>query len=253
MSAKKKSEKVLEVNAKLEVEVNLKNQMPILLNAVWLNWCNQFQHEQNRYLEGSVVPEELEMDLHADSFIFFGKKPGSNRFIGKPAHEDGHVLGVGPTGGGKTEGVVIPTLGTWKGIQIIIDVKGNLYDHWKKLNKHTGRKIMVFSPDAPKNGNCWYDPYVLLRHGGPEKLVGNARDLALALMPSVPTVNDPVWIQATQNFLTGAIIYYFDLGCSFNDTMVAIQTLLITELIQKIMGSENGDAKAYMSKLSEVD
>jgi type IV secretion system protein VirD4 len=204
-------------------------------------------------IDGSAVPKELEMDLNEDSGVFFGMMPGSNRFVGKPDYEDGHILVVGGPGSGKTMGMVVPTMMTWRGIQIIIDVKGNLYSYWKRLNKYTSKKIMVFGPGEHKDGNCYYDPYAFLQNDGTDNLAGNARDLALALMPLVPAVNETVWIQTTQNFLTGAIIYYFDLGNSFNDTMSAIQTLSITDLIETIMESNNMAAKVYMSKLSDVN
>jgi type IV secretion system protein VirD4 len=213
---------------------------------------NPFLREQSRLREGNVIPEVLEMNLYTDSGFFFGMKNEKNWFIGKPTHVDGHILIVGIPGTGKTQGIVIPTMMTWRGIQIIIDVKGNLYGYWLKLNKHTGKKVKVFDPSAPERCGYRYDPYSLLRHGGSANLAGNARDLALALMPLIPSIKDPVWLQATQNFLTGAIIYHFDLGCSFIETMTAIQVSSITEMIEEIRDNDNIAAKIYMSKLGDV-
>jgi hypothetical protein len=36
------------------------------------------------------------------------------------------------------------------------------------------------------------------------------------------SVKDPVWIKAAQNFLSGAFAYYFDLGATFAEAMIAI-------------------------------
>ena len=99
---------------------------------------------------------------------------------------------------------------------------------------------------------CRYDPYAPLRHGGEENLAGNARDLAMALIPLSPSVHDPIWVQCAQNFLTGAIIYYYEMGVSFLDTMVQIQTRSIGEIIDDVCSSENDTAKIYMNKLDEV-
>lgn len=216
------------------------------------NGLNPFLREQSRLREGNLIPKELQMNLYNESGFFFGMKYARNEFVGKPAHEDGHILVVGFPGTGKSQGIVIPTMMTWKGIQIIIDIKGDLYRYWSWLNKHTGKKIKVFSPGAPKGASCVYDPYAPLRHGGREKLAENARDLALALMPLLPSIKDPIWIQATQNFLTGAIIYYFDLGSTFLETMAAIQLSPITDIIEDIMDDDNFEAKIYISKLVEV-
>ena len=146
-------------------------------------------------------------------------------------------------------GQVIPTMKTWRGSQIIVDVKGNLFNYWKVLNKNTGKKIKVFSPGTLDDSSCGYDPYAPLRRGD---IVGNARILALALMPLLPSNQDPVWIKAAQNYLTSAIIYCFGIGCSFIETMSKIQLTFITEMIDVIKDSDNMIAKVYMNKLKEV-
>ena len=122
------------------------------------------------------------------------------------------------------------------------------------LNKYTDKKVKIFSPGIPECSSG-YDPYSLLRHGGDESLAGNARDLALSLLPLMPSIKDPVWIKATQALLTGAIIYYFDLGFSFVDTMAEIQLKPVTELIAEIMDedSDNMAAKVQVSQLQKVE
>jgi type IV secretion system protein VirD4 len=209
------------------------NNNPTLLYAFSPNWFNQFIHEENHSLADNVIPKELEMDLYEDSGFFFGMKSERNKCVGKPSHIDGHYIVCGFLGSGKTNAIVIPSMMTWRGTQIIIDVKGNLYSYWKKLNKYSGKKVKVIRPGAPKDNNCRYDPFSFLKHGGTDNLAGNAKDLALALIPLSPLMKEPIWTQTAQNFLTGAIIYYFYLGCSFNDTMIAIQSLSITETIKK--------------------
>ena len=176
----------------------------------------------------------------------------ANEYIGKPAGEDGNILINGLPGGGKTMAVVIPTIMTWRGIQVIVDVKGDLARFWYLFNKHTEKKVKIFSPGMP-DGSSRYDPFMLLRHGGNENLAGNARDLALSLMPLMPAIKDPVWIKATQALSTGAIIYYFDLGLSFVDTMVEIQLKPVTELIAEITDDDNIAAKIQVAQLQKVD
>ena len=204
----------------------------------------------NRGQRKNLVPEKLKLVPGENTGFFFGKADGEYGYIGKPDAEDGHILIVGESGRGKTMSMVIPTMGTWGGVQIIIDVKGNLPRYWKKLNSQRGKRIMVFDPENPES--CHYDPFIFLQHGGEKNLVGNARNLALALIPLPPSVTDPVWVQVAQNFLTGALIYYYELGVNFRDAIIAINKLSITDTIGKVMDGGSAFAQAYMSKLSGV-
>lgn len=217
----------------------------------WLrkSFNNDWDHP-NRGQRKNLVPEKLKLVLGEDTGFFFGKVDGGYGYIGKPDTEDGNILTVGESGRGKTMSVVAPTMGTWGGIQIIIDVKGNLFGYWKKLNSQRGKRVMVFDPENPESSH--YDPFIFLRHGGEKNLVGNARDLALALIPLPPSVTDPVWVQAAQNFLTGALIYYYEIGVSFHDAIIAINELSITDTIGKVMDEGSTFARAYMSQLSGV-
>lgn len=74
----------------------------------------------------------------------------------------------------------------------------------------------------------------------------------MAMIPMLPSVKDPVWIQTAQNFLTGAIHYYFGLEYTFAETMLAIQTSSVLDIIDEIMEDDNITAKVYMNKLREV-
>lgn len=211
-----------------------------------------FMREQSRLREGNVIPDELKLGLYDESGFFVGMKCEHNVFIGKPSHYDGHIKVMSPPGSGKTQASVIPTMMTWRGSQIIIDVKGNLYNYWLLLNKHTGKKVKVFDPESPRGASYGYDPYAPLRHGGVENIPGNARDLALALMPLLPSNKEPIWIQATQNFLTGAIIYFFGIGLSFIETMAEVQNGTVLDIIEEIREDDNISARFYINKLNDV-
>ncbi len=200
-----------------------------------------------------TIPDIFKLYIDRDSGFFFGMEKGmvaQDIYIGKPAGVDGHILGVGESGRGKTQGMVIPTLRTWEGFQVVLDVKGDLANYWKKLNRFSGKKLKVFHPGS--SASLKYDPFSPLRHDGPDDLAGNALDLAKTLIPLKTEVPDPVWVQTAQAFLAGAIIYYFDLGSTFADTMVEILTQSVTGIIEEIMQSDNTEAKIFMSKLSNV-
>lgn len=215
-------------------------------------WCSILEH-QHKVCRGAAIPKSSILEFGKHSGFFFGMKSEqalrSGEYIGKAVRQDAHVLVAGESGRGKTQCIVLPTMATWTGSQIILDVKGDLYDYWRQLNKNTGKKCIHFSLGE---AGCKYDPYAPLRHGGEENLAGNARDLAMALIPPSPSAYDPIWIQCAQNFLTGAIIYYYEMGVSFLDTMVQIQTRPIGEIIDDICFGGNETAKIYTNKLGEV-
>ena len=215
-------------------------------------WCSILER-QLEMCRGAAIPKSSILEFGKHPGFFFGMKSESalqsGEYIGKPIKRDSHVVVAGESGRGKTQCIVLPTMATWTGSQIILDVKGDLHDYWKQLNKNTGKRCIHFSLGEAR---CRYDPYAPLRHGGEENLAGNARDLAMALIPLSPSVHDPIWVQCAQNFLTGAIIYYYEMGVSFLDTMVQIQTRSIGEIIDDVCSSENDTAKIYMNKLDEV-
>lgn len=215
-------------------------------------WCSILEH-QREVCRGTAIPENTKLHYGMDSGFFFGMKSEQalrfGEYIGKPFHRDAHVLVAGESGRGKTQCIVLPTMATWTGSQIILDVKGDLYDHWRQLNRGVGKKCVHFSLGE---SNRKYDPYAPLRYGGTENLAGNARDLAMALIPLSPSVHDPIWVQCAQNFLTGAIIYYYEMGVSFLDTMIQIQTRPIGEIIDDVSSGGNEAAKIYINKLGEI-
>ncbi len=217
----------------------------------------QYWHEilesQRSMCRGIVIPKNSILQYGKHPGFFFGMKSEpllrSGEYIGKYVKQDAHILVAGESGRGKTQCIVLPTMATWTGGQIILDVKGDLYDYWRQLNKDTGKKCIHF---LLGDSNCKYDPYAPLRHDGEQNLAGNARDLAMALIPQPPHIRDPIWVQCAQNFLTGAILYYYKRGISFVDTMAQIQTRPIGEIIGDVCSRDNNIAAVYMNKLSEV-
>lgn len=207
---------------------------------------------QRRLLRGDTIPEKFELDLENGSGFFFGRKTKLNACVGKPMSEDGHILTVSEPSRGKTQAIVIPTMLTWRGSQIILDVKGDLLTHWLELNRDTGKKYMEFRPGAPGDYGCRYDPFAPLRYGGEDNLVRNTKTLVQALVPLSASAREPIWTETAQCFLTGAILYYYNLGLPFAEAMACIVKPPAKETILTVLNSEDEVAKIYMSKLSEV-
>lgn len=193
------------------------------------------------------VPEWMILDLQ-DGGFHFGRND-STHYVGKPPDRDGNIILIGGPGSGKTAGPVMKTLETWPWHIVVIDVKpkGDLLPHCERLSKISGKRVKVFNPH--NKDSFAIDPYELLRSDGNENLARNAKELAMALITLQPEIRDTIWIKSAQNLLAGAIIYYFELGSTFIQTMTAIQLLAVEDLINEINNSSNLAAKMFISKL----
>ena len=109
-------------------------------------WCSILEH-QRKMCRGVAIPKSSILEFGKHPGFFFGMKSESalqsGEYIGKPIKRDSHVLVAGESGRGKTQCIVLPTMATWMGDQIILDVKGDLHDYWKQLNKNTGNASMI--------------------------------------------------------------------------------------------------------------
>jgi len=190
-------------------------------------------------LDGESVSLLSANKLHG---AVFGKLNG--KYVTKPENNDGHMLIIGGAGSGKTSAFAIPTLFGWKDRVFAIDIKGEL--HEKTAAARDTGKIKVFNPtDRSAHG---YDPFYMLRHT--DDLSGEARTLALSICPLSAEVKDPFWIKSAQNMLTGFLVYLFNQGLNFSQSMRIIKSRAVNILVAEIM--ENGDEKA-IAEISQFD
>ncbi len=177
--------------------------------------------------------------------VVFGKY--KDKYVTQPEETDGHVLVVGGPGSGKTTGICIPTLMSWKNSVFAIDIKGELHEKTRKARNE--KMIKVFNP-LDKNA-FGYDPYYLLRNT--DDISGEARDLALAICPLPPDIKDPFWVKSAQNMFTGLILHFFYFGLSFAETTKLIKSKPIRVLVEEVMESGNERAISEMSQFSGMD
>ncbi len=175
----------------------------------------------------------------APSGVFFGVQ--RNMPVGKNLHDDGHVLVIGGAGSGKTTCIAIPTLrDTWHAPALVVDIKGEL------LAKSQRRSAYVFNPTNLQA--LGYDPFYLLRES--HNPIPDIREIALTLCPTSHEVKDPFWIQASQNILTGHLLFSFKQGATFIQALRILQSTE-PEIILEV-GSSDADAKVFLVQYAHL-
>jgi len=115
---------------------------------------------------------------------------------------EGSVITVAPPGAGKTQCHVFPTLLTWKGPAVVLDVKGEIYAGTSKWRQENVGPVFKFSPLDPATSASW-NPLTAVR-SQPDYLWEDSRFLADMMM--VPqNAKDPFWENRARDVLTAAI------------------------------------------------
>ncbi|HEX7074419.1 MAG TPA: type IV secretory system conjugative DNA transfer family protein [Hyphomicrobiaceae bacterium] len=111
-------------------------------------------------------------------------------------HGEGHLLTVAPTGAGKGQRFVIPTLLDFEGPVVVLDPKGENYEQtaWRR---NLYGQVYKWAPGEP-DSDC-YNPLDAVRGWD------DARHLAELLI--IPQSREPFWDNAAKDLLTGLIFY----------------------------------------------
>lgn len=121
---------------------------------------------------------------------------------------------IGPSGGGKTRGYVIPNIIHTNDNLIVADTKGNLYKHYKNHLEKKGYKVMNLDLINPSTSPWGFNPLLYIREIECDSNATNDNRyneddisrVAKAICP-VQSKDDPVWDQAAQMYLEALILY----------------------------------------------
>lgn len=212
---------------------------------------------QDNKLENSPVPSELYVPNSKGGF-YFGNVPlpeGHKAccqcpagFYGKPMTADGNILVVGGPGRGKTTGHVYPTMKTWKGSMIMLDIKGDMEKLRRSIHKDDGKELRVFAPFRCGADTCTFDPFSLMK-ADELNAAGHASDIAEALVAISASDREPFWKESAQNLLAGSLLHYFRCGKSFIEAMKDMSDRSVSEMVALIMDGPCEQAKSFVSKL----
>lgn len=207
---------------------------------------------QNQVKMNGTSPH-IYLDHREDSGVCFGVPPdGSGKYVGMPQGDEGNILVIGGNGSGKSSGIAKPTLITWKGALCVTDLKGELSSKYERFYKAgiVERKCIIFDPLKADIG---YDPFSFIRKDDPLNLVSNMRQIVFALHPLFLNDPQPFWRSSEQELLMSYLLYYFDLGLAFSETMLMIVYSTAKESIQEILTSSNEEAKAILGPMANME
>jgi len=199
---------------------------------------------------GRNLPEDMILETEL-SGVFLGLEYGDygkGYYVGKPAGRDGNILVSGVNGSGKSSILVKSTLATWRDVIVAIDIKRELSSHYQRLlQKHlVQRPYIVFDPS---NAGNHYDVYALLKKGDPH-FVQYVREISCAIIPKPSDVREPYWIDMARDLLSGAIVYYYELGLDFIGTILLVQDTPVAELCREIMQEGSNLARLFVSEIA---
>ena len=140
--------------------------------------------------------------------ILFGKKLSLLAY--SPEQDEGHILVMGPSGTGKTSALLIPTLRSWQGTALVVDISGDI-----SANVNTPNKI-IFDPTAE---NCIpYDVFASINAVTDEtERQERLEQLAYLLLPDKANDSEAgiFFCKNGRKMITAALMCYYGMGWGF--------------------------------------
>ena len=154
---------------------------------------------------------------------------------------------VGPSGGGKTRGYVIPNIIHVEDNLIVTDTKGNLHKQYAGFLKKKGYKIVNLDFTDVENTPWGYNPLSYIRETNNEALrkegsyynEQDVKKLAAAICP-IQNAKDPYWDYAAQMYLEAFILYVLNCLPEHQHTLCDIYYML--------MNMSDGEMKALFEE-----
>ncbi len=139
-----------------------------------------------------------------------------------------NILAFAPPRSGKGVGLVIPTLFSWPESAIILDIKGENFEHTAGRRKKLGHKILRFEPTDSTGTASRFNPLAEIRLNSLDA-VGDAQRIAEILADSglKDDGSNKYFRDAASTFATGAILHTLVL-CSSQGKVANLADLLHT-------------------------
>ncbi|ACS79750.1 type IV secretory system conjugative DNA transfer family protein [Maridesulfovibrio salexigens] len=142
-----------------------------------------------------------------------------------------HIMAFAPTRSGKGVGLVLPTLLSWEGSTIVLDIKGENWALTSGWRKAQGHKVMKFDPTDTTGSSARYNPLSEIRLGGPHAIPDAQNIASMIVDPDGKGLRD-YWNKAAFSFLGGTILHcliYFRINAGTHATLNDLSLMLADE------------------------
>ena len=133
-----------------------------------------------------------------------------------------HSLVAAPTGAGKGVGVVIPTLLTYPGSTVVLDVKGENYEKTARRRQELGDRVFKFAPYAKDRRSHRYNPFDEVAAAPERRRFSEALRLANSLVEAKGKGTES-WVDGAREIFAATAVVALERG---TPTIAAVYDLL---------------------------
>ncbi len=154
---------------------------------------------------------------------------------------DQHVMVIGSPGQGKSRGFVIPTMMSFQGSQVVLDMSGELFEETSGYLKHKGYEVFLLAPGSKFTDG--YNPLDLIS-SEPNQRITDLQKLTQMLLPErLRSDSSDFWEESARILLTAML--GFVLECP--DTRKSLSELY------RILNSMSDERKAIIQLLENYE
>lgn len=176
--------------------------------------------------------------------IILGKVTKRLLYI-SPEQSEGHIVVFGPSGTGKTSALLIPTLRSWEGTALVVDISGDI-----AANVHTANKIIY----DPTSEDCIpYDVFASINAVDDDtERQERLEQLAYLLLPDKANDSEAgvFFCKNGRKMITAALICYYSMGWEFIKICEHFLSNDWRSLLNDIAKQENTTANVYISSFA---
>ncbi len=178
--------------------------------------------------------------------IIFGKDFLQRRCY-SPSASEGHCIVMGGTGLGKTSALLIPTLRSWTGTSLTIDISGDISSNVSMPGS------IIFDPSSPDSAT--YDVFGIIDTLPESEQDEALEQLAHLIMPELPnaSANAKYYQDGGRNILKAALVAYYHQGLDFPAICRAVCSNSYASLFASIDNTHIERAIMYINGFQGVD
>lgn len=207
-----------------------------LVLLMFLNNKKSFEKKKNTKLH------DLQWGKRCSSHgIIFGRK--KNKVLYSPVSAEQHAFVCAGTGKGKTSSILIPTLRSWSGSSLTIDISGDISKNCPDMPCK-----LVYEPENPET--IPYNVFSVIDKMDDENAQNEALcQLAILLLPEQPNAQDAArfFLQNGRKILMASFIAFYHIGMDFTEICRKILSTSWQELFAEIEDTGNEDSLMYLS------